>query len=150
MRWDILDFKSISNEDLYKILQLRQRIFVIEQNCPYLDNDDLDQEALHLIGKDDSGVIVAYTRILKPGSYYTESSIGRVVVDASYRGTGLGKDLMNLSVQVCEQLYPETDIRIMAQFYLLKFYTDLGFQRQGEIFLEDDIEHIEMVYTYQA
>ncbi len=148
--WDIRKFDDLDANVLYQIMQLRQKVFVVEQECAYLDADDLDQQATHMLGRNENGDLVAYCRLLKPTSYYKETSIGRVITVQEARGTGVGKDMMYLAIQACESLFPSDNIRIMAQYYLLKFYTDLGFQAEGEIFLEDGIEHIEMVYQVQS
>ncbi len=146
LHWEILTFDEFTAATLYEVLQLRQMVFVVEQNCPYLDNDNYDQAAYHLLGRNEEGKLMAYCRMIKPGDYYTESSIGRVVISTDSRGAGTGKDLMKIAVQACESLFPKDNIRIMAQYYLLKFYSELGFKAEGEIFLEDGIEHIEMLY----
>ncbi len=145
--WDIIPFDQFDIKELYEVLQLRQTVFVVEQDCPYLDNDNYDLKAYHMMGRTEQGELLAYCRILQPGHYYAETSIGRVVTAQAARGTGAGKDLMKIAVQACESLFPEKNIRIMAQVYLLKFYTELGFVEEGDIFLEDGIEHIEMLYT---
>ncbi len=148
--WDIKPFEELDIHTLYAVLKLRQKVFVVEQDCPYLDNDGYDQKAYHLMGRSEHGELLAYCRLIRPTDYYKESSIGRVVTAASVRGIGAGRDMMKIAVQVCESLFPDDNIRIMAQYYLLKFYTELSFKAEGDIFLEDGIEHIEMVYQVKA
>ena len=138
-------FNDLTTKELYQILQLRNEVFIVEQNCPFQDLDDKDFKCFHLIGFDnDSQKIMAYTRIVPAGISYTEASIGRVVTSPQARGGGIGKVLMEKSIQILEELYGGVSIRIGAQFYLKKFYESFGFQQVGEIYLEDGIEHILM------
>lgn len=132
---------------LYDILQLRQEVFVLEQDCPYLDADGKDQHSHHvLFYKNDQ--LVAYTRLVPKGiSYDDYVSIGRVVNHQSIRGQGIGKQLMEYSIEKCKELFPDNKIKISAQVYLLKFYTELGFKETGDRYLEDDIPHCAMVYS---
>ena len=128
-------------------MALRQEVFVVEQDCPYLDADGKDQNAWHLLGYDE-GQLLAYARIVGKGvSYEKYPSIGRVVISKKARGLGYGKLLMQVSLRECERLFGKIDIKISAQTYLLKFYNELGFQEVGEGYLEDNIPHIAMIYT---
>jgi len=139
--WYLKEFHELSLEELYEILKLREIVFIIEQDCPYNDLDGLDEIAHHLCHWS-SGKLTAYTRIFKPGvSYEQYASIGRVVVNEPFRGTGLGVELMELSVQHCKQMYPDSQIKISAQCYLERFYKSLGFMPTGEEYLEDGIPH---------
>jgi len=141
---NVKTFQELSTHELYAILQLRSEVFVVEQDCVYQDVDDKDQKALHVIGfKNDN--VVAYTRIFKPGDYFKESSIGRVVVAHSERKYGYGVEIMNASIYAIQEHYKETSIRISAQTYLLKFYASLGFKKVGEEYLEDGIPHVNMI-----
>lgn len=142
--WTLKKFDELTIYELYAILQLRNEVFAIEQNCVYPDTDNRDQPSYHLMCMQNEKLI-AYARIIPPGIVYTEPSIGRVVTSPIVRGTGIGKELMNRSIGCIEELYGETPIRISAQVYLQKFYTELGFQSVGDIYIEDSIEHIEMV-----
>ena len=143
--WYHKNFNALTIKELYQILQLRNEVFIVEQNCPFQDLDDKDFKCFHLIGFDtDSQKIMAYSRIVPAGVSYTEASIGRVVTSPQARGGGIGKVLMEKSIQLLEELYGNVPIRIGAQFYLKKFYESLGFQAFGEIYLEDGIEHILM------
>ena len=138
-------FRSLTTKELYQILQLRNEVFIVEQNCPFQDLDDKDFKCFHLMGFDtDSQKIMAYVRIIPAGVSYTEASIGRVVTSPQARGGGIGKVLMEKSIQLLEELYGGVPIRIGAQLYLKKFYESFGFQQVGEIYLEDGIEHILM------
>jgi ElaA protein len=125
-------------------MRLRSEVFVVEQDCVYQDLDNKDQKALHVVGSKDNKV-VAYTRIFKPGDYFKNTSIGRVVVAADQRKYGYGKQIMLASLQAIEQRFPNTIVEISAQTYLLKFYTELGFERIGEEYLEDGIPHVKMI-----
>jgi ElaA protein len=145
LSWSVKHFSELSNTELYKIIQLRLAVFSVEQNCPYQDADDKDQEAYHLVAKNLSGELVAYARILPPGISYKEVSIGRVISSASVRGTGIGKELMQKSFDFVFEKYGRVPIRISAQCYLIRFYTELGFKVVGEEYIEDHIPHIEMV-----
>lgn len=139
-------FNELTVDSLYEMLRLRQEIFIVEQNCPYLDADGKDQPSHHVLGRSEEHELVAYIRIVPPGiSYEGYSSIGRVVVKESVRKTGAGKSLMQYGIQKCKELYPDTPIKISAQCYLLKFYSGLGFNAIGDEYLEDDIPHQAMV-----
>ena len=143
MQWKIKSFDSLSANELYDILRLRSEIFVVEQNCVYLDPDGKDKLALHLFGEFE-GKIVAYSRLFKPGISFGNASIGRVVVDANYRDRKWGHDLMRESIAEIKNHFGESKITIGAQLYLKKFYESHGFVQTSEMYLEDDIPHIEM------
>jgi ElaA protein len=139
-------FNELSTRTLYEILALRQAVFVVEQNCPYLDCDGKDLESWHLMGRDAQGVLVCYTRLLPKGLAYDDyASIGRVLSSPEVRGTGTGKILMEESIRVCRQLFENEAIKIGAQSYLLKFYEGFGFRSTGETYLEDGIPHTKMI-----
>ena len=144
LRWQWLRYDQLGLDDLYDALALRSRVFVLEQG-PYLDPDGLDRQAWHLLGRDASGALVAYLRLLDPGQRYDEPSIGRVVIAADARGTGLGRALMGEGLSRCAQVWPGRAVRISAQAHLQRFYGTLGFDAVGEPYLEDDIPHIEML-----
>jgi len=146
MNWIIKSFNELTPSELYAILQLRCEVFVVEQNCPYLDEDDRDQNSYHLMGwKND--LLAAYTRILPQGLAFDEASIGRVVTSPKARGGGIGRELMQRSIKELYKLYGEVPIRIGAQLYLRPFYTALGFSQVSEVYIEDGIEHIKMLKT---
>jgi ElaA protein len=140
----IKSFEELTTQELYSVLQLRSEIFVVEQNCAYQDLDDKDQKALHVLGFK-NGNIVAYTRIFKPGDYFVESSIGRVVVAQKERQHKYGYDIMNASIKAVKDYFNVHKIKIGAQCYLKKFYSNLGFKEIGEEYLEDGIPHIHML-----
>ena len=143
IQWKIKSFDSLSANELYDILRLRSEIFVVEQNCVYLDPDGKDKLALHLFGEFE-GKIVAYSRLFKPGISFGNASIGRVVVDANYRDRKWGHDLMREAIAEIKNHFGESKITIGAQLYLKKFYESHGFVQTSEMYLEDDIPHIEM------
>jgi ElaA protein len=144
--WYHKHFNDLNTTELYQILQLRNEVFIVEQNCPFQDLDDKDFKCFHLIGFDtDSQKIIAYTRIVPVGVSYEEASIGRVVTSPQARGGGIGKELMQKSIELLEELYGGVSIKIGAQYYLKKFYESFGFQQVEEIYLEDGIEHILMI-----
>jgi ElaA protein len=136
-------FTDFDIQELYQLLQLRTEVFVVEQDCVYQDMDGKDQKAIHILGYVNDQ-LAAYTRIFKPGDYFDQSSIGRVVVSPLYRGKSYGKEIMNASIAFIKaENYPS--VKISAQCYLDKFYMDLGFISTGEKYLEDGIPHQAMV-----
>ena len=143
INWKIKRFEELSAPELYSTLQLRAKVFVVEQNCVYQDIDGKDLKALHLIGESDKK-IVAYARMFKSGDYFESASIGRVVIDPHYRDRKWGFEMMKNAISGIEAHFGETKITISAQLYLQKFYEKLGFVTFGESYLEDDIPHIEM------
>lgn len=144
LKWNIKSFRDLSVDELYDLLQLRSEIFVVEQNCVYLDLDGKDKVALHLIGEFE-GKIVAHSRLFKPGISFDNASIGRVTVDVNYRDRKWGHDLMRESIAGIKHHFGESKITIGAQLYLKKFYQTHGFVQTSEMYLEDDIPHIEMI-----
>lgn len=143
LKFEIKRFNELSALELYSVLQLRSEVFVVEQNCVYQDIDGKDAKAIHLLGNY-NGEIVAYVRIFKPGDYFEQASIGRVVVKQMYRDRKWGYNLMKEAIQATQTVFNETKITISAQLYLKKFYENLGFNQTSEMYLEDDIPHIEM------
>lgn len=144
LKWKIKPFEALTVTELYDLLKLRSEIFVVEQNCVYLDLDGKDKKALHLIGEYD-GKIVAYSRLFDAGISFDNASIGRVVVDANYRDKKFGHDLMRKAIEEIKSNFDKDQITIGAQLYLKKFYESHGFVQTSEMYLEDDIEHIEMI-----
>lgn len=142
--WVTKTFEELTPGELYAILRLRSEVFVVEQNCVFLDMDNKDQSCHHLMGWQDEK-LVAYTRLVPPGISYNEPSIGRVVTSPALRGSGAGKLLMEKSIAETERLFGKVSVRIGAQFYLRKFYTSLGFEQSSEVYDEDGIDHIEMI-----
>jgi ElaA protein len=141
--WSCKRFSDLTNEELYIILQLRNAVFVVEQNCPYQDCDDKDQHCYHLMGWQQA-ILVAYCRLIPPGIAVKEASIGRVVTASIVRGKNIGKELMMHSIKYIYELFDEHSVTIGAQLYLKNFYESFGFIKTGDIYLEDGIEHIKM------
>jgi ElaA protein len=144
MEFVLKSFKELSIDELYSLLKLRATIFVVEQNCAYLDLDDKDQDSLHLLGYNNKK-LVAYARLVAQGvSYKDAPSIGRVVVDINYRGKNAGKELMLKAIEETLSSFNSKQIVISAQQYLEKFYGDLGFVTESEAYMEDFIPHLKM------
>lgn len=145
--WQCLNFDDLSPSELYSALQLRQKVFVVEQNCPYLDADGVDRASFHLLGWDgdpEKRKLIAYARLLPPRVKYAEASIGRVCTHPDARGTGAGKMLMIEAMKRVEEAGWGREIRIAAQMYLERFYEGFGFQRVTDPYLDDDIWHVDM------
>ena len=123
---------------------LRSEVFVVEQNCAYQDLDNKDQKALHLI-VEESNKIIAYTRIFKKGKFFINSNIGRVLVKKKHRGKNLGKKIMIKSIEHIKKDKTQNKIELSAQKYLIKFYSEIGFKKIGEEYLEDNIPHVKMI-----
>ena len=147
LSWTCKPFDKLTPFELYDMLRLRSEVFVVEQNCVFLDMDNKDQIAYHLLGYNGDDLI-ASTRLLDKNTAYELMSIGRVVTSPKYRGTGAGKALMEESIKRCFQLFGDGDIKIGAQLYLKKFYESFGFKQSSDVYLEDDIEHIEMIKLF--
>jgi ElaA protein len=149
--WICKKFDDLSPYELYAILQLRNEVFVVEQNCVYQDADNKDKHSFHLMGwskglpPEQNEKLVGYTRIVPPGIAYALPSIGRVVTSPSVRRTGIGKELMQKSIEETYRLFGKVSIQIGAQLYLKKFYSSLGFMQSGNPYPEDGIEHIPMI-----
>ena len=143
MEINTYNFSSLNTDQLYRLLQLRSEVFVVEQDCVYQDLDGKDKKALHILGTVE-GNIVAYTRVFKPGDYLEKAAIGRVVVASDFRKRDFGKAIMQASIAAVENHFNTTAIGLSAQTYLLNFYNDLGFSALGETYLEDGIPHIYM------
>ena len=137
-------FDELTKQELYNVLQLRSEVFVVEQDCVYQDLDGKDEKAWHVLGLKNNK-LVAYTRIFKPGIYFEESSIGRVVVAKNERQHNYGYAIMEASIKAIKSLFDQTLIKISAQCYLEQFYTNVGFKSIGKSYLEDDIPHIAMI-----
>lgn len=144
IQWKIKSFDELTVHELYDFLRLRSEIFVVEQNCVYLDLDGKDKVALHLFGEFE-GKIVAHARLFKARITFENASIGRVTVDANYRDRKWGHDLMCEAIAGIKYHFGESQITIGAQLYLKKFYESHGFIQTSEMYLEDDIPHIEMI-----
>lgn len=147
--WQCRKFDELQIRQLYQILQLRAEVFVIEQDCIYQDMDDNDQQAHHLTAYRNNALI-CYTRLLPPGLKYTGASIGRVITRQNVRGEGLGRLLMQRSIDYCHETWPGQSVSISAQQHLEQFYGSLGFSTQSEPYDEDGIPHLKMLLEYPA
>lgn len=146
IRWRCCAFDELGARELQRIHMARQQVFVVEQNCVYLDADEVDEGCWHLAAwREEANELLAYARIVPPGVKYAEASIGRVITSATARGTGLGRELVRRAVDQAEALFPGCGIRISAQAHLARFYAGFGFATVGKEYLEDDIPHIEML-----
>jgi ElaA protein len=145
LRWETRTFADLSASELYDVLALRQLVFVVEQRCVYNDCDGKDRHALHVLGRDDAGRLVAYARLLPAGKSFVEPAIGRVVTHPDVRRTGAGRALMLTAVTELRAAFGQGPIRIGAQRYLTRFYESLGFRATGPEYDEDGIPHVEMV-----
>ena len=143
--WVWRSFSELTADELYDIFVLRQTVFVVEQNCAYLDADGWDRRSRHLYARAASGLVIAYLRLVEPGVKYAEPSIGRVITHPSVRRTGLGRELMREGLRGAERYYPGAAIRIGAQRWAESFYSSLGFESVGPEYVEDDIPHVEML-----
>ncbi len=144
MKIEVKSFEELSNNELYELLALRTRIFVVEQKCAYQEVDDHDKVCLHILGKE-NGSLWAYARICPPGSVYNEPSIGRVAVDISHRKKNYGKQIFASALQTTQKLYPDQKLKIQAQLYLEKFYKSFGFTGVTEPYPDFGIIHIDML-----
>jgi ElaA protein len=145
VQWQTLSFTELSRENLYAILRLRQEVFVVEQQCVFLDLDNRDQAAIHMLCTD-QGLLAAYQRCIAPDSSDSESLLGRIVVCPTRRHHKLGGELVKRGIEHNLRRWPGSDIRISAQAHLQNFYTSLGFNAEGSEYLEDNIPHRQMRY----
>ena len=143
IEFKIKPFNELSTPELYEILKLRIEVFVVEQNCIYQDIDGKDSKAIHVLGYY-NGDLAAYCRIFDAGYYFDEASIGRVIVSPKYRDKKFGHDLMKVAIEAVDANFNKKQITISAQMYLQKFYESHGFVKTSEMYLEDDIPHIQM------
>lgn len=145
LHWTWKTFDQLSLRQLYDAIHLRQKVFVIEQACLYLDADGFDPTSRHALGYDKHGTLVAYARLLPPGVRYAEPSIGRVIVAEHLRGQGLGEEVMKQALALAAELYPRSPVRISAQARLEEFYQRLGFHREGALYDDVGIPHVDML-----
>ncbi len=145
IKWECKKFDELTPHELYAIVQLRNEVFVVEQNCVFQDADDKDQGSWHFMGWLNKKLI-AYTRIVPAETALDNVSIGRVVTSPSVRRTGIGKELMKKSMEQVKKISGPVPIAIGAQLYLKKFYESLGFRQNGDVYPEDGIDHIKMIF----
>ncbi len=147
MTWNLSDFDALSPRTLYALLAARERVFVVEQRCAYLDADGWDAAALHLWRASPDGEVEAYLRVFGPGVKHADAVLGRVLTSSTVRRTGVGRELVRRGLEVIDARWPGAAVRIHAQAYLERFYASFGFARVGADFDEDGIPHCEMVRT---
>ena len=143
LKFKIKPFAELSGQEVYEILRLRSEVFIVEQICIYQDIDSKDQKAIHVLGYS-GNELAAYCRLFDAGSYFDEASIGRVIVAPKFRENKWGHDLMKVAIDGVKQYFDKNQITISAQMYLQKFYENHGFVKTSEMYLEDDIPHIQM------
>jgi len=144
INWVLKKFDELTPHELYSILRLRNEVFVVEQNCVFQDADNKDQASYHLMGWNNE-MLIAYSRIMPAGVAYDLPSIGRVVTSPDARRNGTGKKLMIESIEAVKRLFGNVAVKLGAQLYLKKFYESFHFMQSSEVYLEDGIEHIEMI-----
>lgn len=146
IRWQIKRFGELTTLEFHDMIQLREKVFIVEQKCAYLDVDGKDLDAYHVMGIDDDK-IVATARIFAPNDE-DQVVIGRICNELSARGKGIGKELISKSLEYCKASWEDKTIKISAQTYLIKFYESFGFKTTGDEYLEDDIPHIAMIIEF--
>ena len=143
IKFDAKRFDELDNKTLHHIFLLRSEVFVVEQECVYQDIDGKDINSIHIIGKKQEQII-AYSRIMNLNNEFC--SIGRVLVKKELRKKGIGKKLMEKSIEKARKLFNQKKIKISAQKHLQNFYEKCGFVFEGENYLEDEIPHCAMYY----
>ncbi|WP_112179692.1 MULTISPECIES: GNAT family N-acetyltransferase [Paraliobacillus] len=144
MEWNLKTFENLSATEVYKILQARVDVFVVEQNCPYREIDGIDQSSMHLFLKND-GEVIAYARLIPKDTLYKEPSIGRVLVKKDFRGKGYANEVLKQAIAFITDEWKDTKIKLHGQVYLREFYRSFGFREVTEEYLEDGIPHVDMV-----
>ena len=139
----IKPYNDLSKDQFFDILKLRIEIFVVEQCCYYQELDDEDKEAFHVSIYND-GIIVAVGRII-PNLHNKEVKIGRIAVRMEHRKKGLAYKMMKDIMNFLSKDYKNFSVLLSAQTYLIEFYRSFGFKEVGDNYLEDGIEHINMV-----
>ncbi|MFT4660827.1 MAG: ElaA protein [Patiriisocius sp.] len=147
--WEIRTFDEFNLEEFHDLIQLRIEVFVIEQDCPYQELDGLDKGAWHITGRDENGQYIACSRVIKGGEVYDQVSFGRVIIKEGFRGLKLGHEVVSRTMDFIKGKFPGEDVKISAQEYLLQFYELHDFVQVGEMYLEDDIPHIPMIYKVE-
>ncbi|MGB4101174.1 MAG: GNAT family N-acetyltransferase [Alphaproteobacteria bacterium] len=143
--WSCLHFNDLSCAQLRQVYTARQQVFVIEQAIRYVDADAVDDVAHHLTCWRD-GALIAYLRLVPPGVKFAEPALGRILTTRAGRGQGIGKKLVRRGIEESERFYPGLGNRISAQHYLERFYHDLGYVTVSDVYDEEGIPHLEMLY----
>ena len=146
MDWKTYRFDDFTARELYSVLKLRVDVFVVEQNCPYSELDNLDQQSIHLLYIE-NGEVLAYARLVPAGAKYELPSIGRVIVREDARGRGLAKQLLERSIDYIVGEWQPEAIQLQGQVYLQEFYQSFGFQAISDSYDEDGIPHVDMKLT---
>lgn len=146
MDWKTYRFDDFTARELYSVLKLRVDVFVVEQNCPYPELDNLDQQSIHLLYIE-NGEVLAYARLVPAGAKYELPSIGRVIVREDARGRGLAKQLLERSIDYIVGEWQPEAIQLQGQVYLQEFYQSFGFQAISDSYDEDGIPHVDMKLT---
>jgi ElaA protein len=138
-------FDALSPLEIYRILELRQRVFVVEQACLFQDIDDHDQRAVHIFTEARAdAAMLGCVRVFPPGVTYAEASLGRVATAVPARREGLGRALVAAALRWLDANHPGP-VHIGAQAYLERFYRSFGFVPFGEPYVEDGIPHLSMM-----
>lgn len=145
MSWKIQTYDELTKEELYKIIQLRVNVFIVEQQTCYEDLDHHDQNSIHISYVKDEKIF-AYTRLLPPGEKFETASLGRVITSQEVRGTGLGKEMIQLALDTIEKTWPGSEVFIQAQEYLKNFYESFGFKPVSKPYIYDSLPHLDMLY----
>ena len=143
VQWNNKSWEKLTKEEIEEIFIIRSKVFVVEQNCVYQDIDNNDQKAIHVFGKNNNKII-AYSRAFNEGKFFKEASFGRALVDKKFRGKGIGTQLINETIRIMKEKWPNKKIKISAQAHLSKLYQKHGFKPKGEEYLEDGIPHVAM------
>ncbi|MEM7405154.1 MAG: GNAT family N-acetyltransferase [Pseudomonadota bacterium] len=150
LQFKVEKLAQLSALEVHETYALRQQVFILEQTCLYPDIDQLDLVCWHLLGFGSDGDLAAYLRIIPPSGKYAEPALGRIATSGQHRGAGHGKAVVARGIEETRTRFPGAGIRISAQTYLTKFYREFGFETVGSPYLEDDIEHIEMLLPASA
>ncbi|GAA62112.1 ElaA protein [Pseudoalteromonas sp. BSi20652] len=144
MQFKCEQFNALDAHTLFTIMRGRVDVFVVEQECPYPELDDVDialnTQHLYTLG---NGQLQTYARCYEKNEQY--SAIGRVLVNKSARGKGHAASLVRKAIECCKEQWPERDIYIGAQTYLLEFYRSFGFENFSKEYVEDGIPHQDMI-----
>jgi len=143
--WQWLLFDELSPYQMQAMFALRQSIFIVEQNCPYPDIDGKDAQAHHLLGWFDDKLVATLRVFESYKEYQGNASIGRICTAQSARRLGLGKIIVDKASEFINNHFSNKPTQIGAQFYLKRFYQELGFKQISEVYDEDGIEHILML-----
>ena len=144
LNFEIKHYNELTVDEIYDLISLRVEIFSVEQEAVYNDLDGYDKFCFHLIGKNEDDKIISTTRIIPPGVKYDKTSFGRVALNKDYRKRGAGHQMINMVNDFIAEKYPKNGIKISAMLYLEKFYEEHGFKRSSDVYLDCEIEHIDM------